>query len=238
MSRLAAPSRPPRFAAALALALLAASASCARAVPDTLAQRALACTACHGREDLQRQGNYVPRLSGKPAGYLFEQMRNFRDGRRVHQGMARLMEHLDDRYLREMAAHFAAQQPARPAVAPAAQDAEARARAQRWLREGDRTRAIPPCAACHGDTLTGVAPNVPGLLGLPAAYVSAQLGAWRQGHRKALAPDCMARIAQALPAQDIAAIAHALAAQPLPAAAAAASTPPGPWPMECGSVKR
>lgn len=238
MSRLALLVRRLQVAAGLALSLTLAPAAAAPPVPDTVAQRVLACTACHGREDRERQGSHVPRLSGKPAGYLFEQMRSFRDGRRIHQGMARLMEHLDDRYLRELAAHFAAQQPVRPATAPAAQDAEAHARALRWLREGDRTRAIPPCAACHGEALTGVAPNVPGLLGLPAAYVSAQLGAWRQGHRTARAPDCMARIAQALPAPDIPAIAHTLAAQSLPAAAAAASAPPGPWPMECGSVER
>ncbi|HET9822629.1 MAG TPA: cytochrome c4 [Burkholderiaceae bacterium] len=238
MPRLALLDRWPPLAVVLGLSLPSAAAIAAPPVPDTVAQRALACTACHGREDRERQGSHVPRLSGKPEGYLFEQMRNFRDGRRIHQGMARLMEHLDDRYLRELAAHFAEQQPLRPAAQAAAPDAPVRARAERWLREGDHALGIPPCTACHGEALTGVAPDVPGLLGLPAAYVSAQLGAWRQGLRKARTPDCMARIAQALPMQDIPALAHTLAAQPLPAAPRAASAAPGPWPMECGSVTR
>ena len=44
--------------------------------------------------------------------------------------------------------------------------------------------------------MTGLAPFVPGLLGLPRDYLNAQLGAWRSGQRRALPPDCMAQVAQ------------------------------------------
>jgi cytochrome c553 len=46
--------------------------------------------------------------------------------------------------------------------------------------------------------MTGRAPFVPGLLGLPRDYLNAQLGAWRTGQRRALAPDCMAEVARKL----------------------------------------
>lgn len=205
-------------------------------VPDTLAQRALACTACHRAQDQETPRGYVPRIAGKPAGYLLEQMRNFRDGRRAHDGMARLMENLDDRFLAELADHFAALPPSlRSTGAPPVDTATAQ-RAQRWVRQGNLALGVPACSACHGEALTGVQPQVPGLLGLPSDYLAAQLGAWRQGLRRARAPDCMARIARALPAEDLPAIARWLAAQPLPAVASAAAAPPARWPLDCGSM--
>ena len=244
MRRHGAGSRPQLFAglaSTLTLVLvlgLTAVPACAAPVPDTMAQRALACTACHRAQDQETQQGYVPRIAGKPAGYLLEQMRNFRDGRRTHDGMARLMAHLDDRFLAELAAHFAALAPSlRSTGAPAVSAAVAQ-RAQRWVLQGDRALGLPACSSCHGTALTGVQPNVPGLLGLPADYLMAQLGAWRQGLRHARAPDCMARLARALPADDVPAIARWLAAQPLPALAAPAATPPQPWPLDCGSIPK
>jgi cytochrome c553 len=212
-------------------------------VPDTLAQRALPCTSCHQAEDRQTAADgYIPRIAGKPAGYLLAQLRAFRDGRRSHIGMAHLLAPLDDAYLAELAGHFAAlpSAPYRPPATPLDPDSERRASA--WILRGDAARGVPACTACHGDRLTGVAPAVPGLLGLPAAYVSAQLGAWRQGLRRAQQPDCMAQIAQALPLEDVPAIARWLAVRPLPAdprpapAPALTSPRPGPWPLPCGSI--
>ena len=48
----------------------AVGAALAREVPDTMAQRALACTGCHGPQGRSSPEGYVPRLAGKPAGYL------------------------------------------------------------------------------------------------------------------------------------------------------------------------
>lgn len=216
-------------------------------VPDTWAQRALPCSTCHQDEDRETTAEgYVPRIAGKPAGYLLAQLRAFRDGRRSHIGMAHLLAPLDDAYLAELAGHFAALPAAtyRPPAMPLDPDSERRASA--WILRGDAARGVPACTACHGERLTGVAPAVPGLLGLPAAYVSAQLGAWRQGLRRARHPDCMAQIAQALPLEDVPAIARWLAARPLPvdtrpapaAAPAAALSPsePAPRPLPCGSI--
>lgn len=231
----------PRSLATPLAALLAAlplQALHAQAVPDTMAQRALACTACHGAGDRALPDAYIPRIAGKPAGYLVEQMRNFRDGRRKHAGMAHLFEPLDERYLLELAQHFAAEKPSLAAAARQPLPAAAAERARAWVQRGDAAAGVPACTACHGAAITGVAPAVPGLLGLPAAYVSAQIGAWRQGLRQAREPDCMAQVARALPLEDIAAIARWLEAQPLPADPAPAARAPARWPLDCGSVQR
>ena len=73
-----------------------------------MAPRVLACTVCHGKEGRATPDGYFPRIAGKPAGYLANQLLNFRDGRRSYPQMTYLIEHLTDDYLREMAEHFAA----------------------------------------------------------------------------------------------------------------------------------
>jgi len=224
------------FAALLLTA--ASSASATRSAPppqvaDTLAQRVLACTGCHGQQGRASNEGYVPRIAGKPAVYLQRQLLSFRDGRRRHVGMARLLEGLPDAYLQEIATHFAAldlppeKPPSKPMSAAAVQ------RAAQLVREGDRASNIPSCAACHGERLGGQLPGVPGLAGLPRDYTVAQLGAWRVGLRQASAPDCMSTIAKSLQPADITAIADWIAAQPAAAPSRGAAAPP---PVACGGM--
>src|SRR6185295_15503252 len=120
-----------------------------------------------------------------PAGYLYNQLLNFRDGRRAYALMTNLLAPLDDAYLREIAGHFASLDLPYPAPAPLTLAAVDAAAAARLVREGDAARGLPACTACHGAAMTGRAPFVPGLVGLPPDYLNAQLGAWRNGKRVA-----------------------------------------------------
>jgi cytochrome c553 len=214
--------------------LLCGAATAAPAFEDTMAQRTLACTACHGKQGRAGPDGYYPRIAGKPAGYLYNQLLNFRDGRRHYGLMARLLDPLSDAYLLEIAQYFSALEipyapPARPAV-----DAALLRRGEALALHGDASRKLPACANCHGQALTGVAPDTPGLLGLPRDYLNSQLGAWRTGQRKAHAPDCMAQVARRLQPEDLAAVTGWLAAQPLPANPRAIDSLPAPTPIECG----
>ena len=202
-----------------------------------MGQRMLACTTCHGKEGRAGPDGFYPRLAGKPAGYLFNQLVHFRDGRRHYGPMARLLEPLGDDYLQEIARHFAAQDlPYPPAPVLQGVSGALRQRGEQLALRGDSVRQIPACVACHGAGLTGVQPRTPGLLGLPRDYLNAQLGAWRSGQRRAHAPDCMAQIAKQLTPADVSAVAAWLAAQPVPPAAQADATAPGPVPLRCGST--
>ena len=49
---------------------------------DRIAERVKACTVCHGKDGRATNEGYFPRIAGKPAGYLYAQLINFRDGRR------------------------------------------------------------------------------------------------------------------------------------------------------------
>ncbi|MBK9359929.1 MAG: c-type cytochrome [Rubrivivax sp.] len=211
-----------------------AGAALGAAAADPMAQRARACTGCHGERGRAAPDGYYPRIAGKPAAYLYEQLRAFRDGRRRYALMTHLLEPLSDAYLRDLAAHFAAldlpHDPPQPAVA----DAAVLARARQLVAQGDPARQLPACAACHGPRLTGVQPAVPSLLGLPRDYLNAQLGAWRTGTRVARAPDCMAEIARRLAPADIGALSAWLAAQPVPMPASAAASLPRALPLRCG----
>ena len=222
-----------------ALALLAGMCfASAQAAPfeDTMAQRVLACTGCHGPQGRAAADGYYPRIAGKPAGYLYNQLLNFRDERRHYALMNGLLAPLGDAYLREIAEHFASLEIPYPAPAAATLDAVAAARAARLVNEGDASRGVPACVACHGKAMTGTAPFVPGLLGLPRDYLNAQLGAWREDKRRAQAPDCMSRVAKAIAPEEISAISAWLAAQPVPADARPATAFVAALPFECGGV--
>lgn len=204
-------------------------------VTDTLAQRMSACTPCHGEQGRATPGGYFPRIAGKPAAYLSEQLRHFRDGRRLHGAMTGMVQHLSDDYLREIAAHFAALElpyaaaDGSPVAPPLAE------RGRTLVERGDPVRELPACRACHGERLTGTMPATPGLIGLPREYVTAQLEAWRNGTRRAASPDCMALIARRLADEDVQALARWLAALPPREPMAAVAPSSTPTPLRCGS---
>ena len=99
-----------------------------------------------------------------------------------------------------------------------------------------RENGIPACISCHGPALSGEQPAIPGLIGLRATYISAQLGAWRYGTRSAAAPDCMQAVAARLTEADVTAVASWLAAQPVPADPAPLPAGSLAMPQLCGSV--
>jgi cytochrome c553 len=208
-------------------------------VPDTIEQRVAACIACHGREGATTNAGYFPRLAGKPAGYLFNQLVSFRDGRRFNSDMAYMVQHLSDAYLREMAEYFAGLQLPYPPISPNSDATpEQLQRGRPLVREGDAARGIPACVQCHGAALTGVQPAIPGLLGLPRLYVSSQLGAWLTNERHALPPDCMADVGRRMSTADINAVASWLAVQPMPADTKPAASLPAPLPVTCGGMPK
>ncbi|MDB5869129.1 MAG: putative cytochrome c, partial [Polaromonas sp.] len=184
---------------------------------DTMAQRTLACTACHGPQGRAAPDGYYPRLAGKPAGYLYNQLINFREGRRHYGLMTQLIDPLSDAYLLEIAQYFSSLKVPYPAPLPSTAPAEVLRRGQQLAMQGDAGRKLPACVQCHGQAMTGVAPNIPGLLGLPRDYLNAQLGAWKAGQRRAHAPDCMKEVVARLSPEEINAVASWVAAQPLPA---------------------
>src|SRR3954470_23878605 len=99
-----------RILGVLGVALLARALTLEAADLDTVEQRALPCLPCHGKEGRAGPDGYYPRIAGKPAKYLLNQLVNFREGRRFFPTMNYLAERQPDTYLAELAEYFSSQQ--------------------------------------------------------------------------------------------------------------------------------
>ena len=205
---------------------------------DSIEARVQGCVTCHGQQGQGTSNGYFPRIAGKPAGYLYNQLVNFREGRRSYPMMVYMVGNLSDDYLREMAEYFSGLHPPYPAPQPLQAPAAVIERGRQLALEGDKGKNVPACVACHGAALTGVAPAVPGLIGLPRDYLSAQFGAWKNGTRHAARPDCMAALAERLSVDDISAVSAWLSLQPAPANASPLAAADTTMPLECGSVPK
>jgi cytochrome c553 len=202
---------------------------------DSIQTRMLACSSCHGVQGEGTTNSFFPRLAGKPAGYLYNQLAAFRSGRRHYSPMNYLLEFQTDAYLRKMAEYFASQRPPFVPHAPAVVGSAVLAHGKDLVTHGDVKRAIPACVGCHNTVLTGMEPAIPGLLGLKPAYISAQLGAWRYGTRTAATPDCMQAVAGRLTEDDVTAVAAWLASLPAPQNATPVPHGSLAMPLVCGS---
>lgn len=203
---------------------------------DSIQQRVKPCTSCHGNEGRATREGYFPRIAGKPAGYLFNQLLNFREGRRHFPIMTYVAQYQTDDYLREIAAWFSSQQVPYPPPMATTASAQVLDRGHKLVSEGDPSRDIPACSACHGQRLSGVAPAVPGLLGVSQDYLTAQLGAWRSGVRAAAKPDCMSEIVHRMRNEDLDAATTWLASQAVPEGAQPETSFEHPPPLKCGSI--
>jgi len=204
---------------------------------DSIEARVQGCVTCHGKDGQGTQSGAFPRIAAKPAGYLYNQLIAFRDGTRQYPPMNYLTAYLPDAYLLEMAEYYAKQRPPFEAKDAAPADAATLARGKNIATGGDPSKGIPACIACHGTRLTGMEPGIPGLVGLRASYIAAQLTRWRVGSRHAAEPDCMKRIASRLSEADIDAVATWLARQDAPADPSPESSNLVRMPLACGSQR-
>jgi cytochrome c553 len=200
-----------------------------------MATRVLGCAPCHGALGQGTNDDYFPRLAGKPAGYLYNQLLAFKQGRRQYPPMNYLLEFQRDDYLHAIADFFASQRPPLLPYQPPTASKAVLARGQKLVGEGDPVHVIPACVNCHGPALTGMEPGIPGLVGLRGNYVAAQLGAFRYGTRTAPAPDCMQFVAAHLTEADVTAIAAYLSTLPVAADPTPVKRGSLPMPLACGS---
>jgi cytochrome c553 len=221
---------------------LAAPAPASDATPafkqlDSIEARVQGCVTCHGQDGQGTNDGAYPRIAGKPAGYLYDQLTAFRDGERTYPPMNYLVAYLPDDYLREIADYFSRQKPAFAPLVAGNASPQALARGQQLATEGDAGLGVPACVACHGKGLAGMEPGIPGLVGLRSNYIAGQLTRWRVGERRAADPDCMRRIAVRLKDPDVTALAAWLSAQAPPKDPSPEPANAGRMPFACGSPK-
>ena len=142
---------------------------------------AINCTACHGEQGVSSSGLY-PTLAGMDAAVIYKQLDDYRAGRRSWGAMNGIAEALSPQASADVAAYFAnhTNEPGSGANEgdPPAQGTPA----LRLVFEGDPSRGIPPCAACHGPNEIKL--GAPALKGQQPAYTERQLAEFAQGMRQ------------------------------------------------------
>lgn len=171
---------------------------------------AMACQGCHGPDGLGMAAAGFPRLAGLSAGYVSKQLRDFRDGTRKNPIMEPLAKALSDEEIASVSKTLAAM------PAPTAPDNRRQQMAsnptQQLALYGDWSRQIPGCVQCHGPGGAGVGEHFPPLAHQPAAYLVAQLNAWRDGTRHNDPNQLMVGVAKAMTDAEVTAIADYFAA--------------------------
>ncbi|MDD2058890.1 cytochrome c4 [Pseudomonas sp. GD03860] len=167
---------------------------------------AMACLGCHGADGKGMAAAGFPRLAGLPAAYLSKQLHDFRDGSRKNPIMEPLAKALSDEEIQAVTTTLAAM-PSDP-VADTRRQQMASDATQKLALYGDWSRKLPGCVQCHGPGGVGVGEHFPPLAHQPAAYLVAQLNAWRDGSRSNDPNQLMVGVAKAMSDEEIQAIAN------------------------------
>jgi cytochrome c553 len=206
-------------------------------VTDSMQERDEACTACHGSSTQASTDGFSPRIAGKPAGYLFNQLVSFRDGRRAYPPMVYLVQYMSDDYLREMAAYFAGLDLPYPPPEAVSLAPETLARVRAIIERGD----APPAACPHAWIATVRASPAPSR---PFRVFSDCPGiTWPSNSAPGARVDCARFHRIAWPRSRAGSrprtcpvLAAWLASQPVPSAMKPRPRRARPLPLQCGSV--
>ena len=181
------------MAFALAIALYPATAGA-----QTIAEKAQACSACHGENGVPQQKDH-PVIWGQQLGYLFIELRDFKVGARKNDLMSPIAQSLDPSDLMPLAQYFSQKSWPHLAQPPATGDVAAQAQ---------RANAAIVCTSCHQEGFKGDSVQ-PRLAGQSHDYLAKTMSDFRNGTR-ANNPS-MTDLMKAISDSDIAALATYIA---------------------------
>lgn len=140
-------------------------------LPEKLAELVPTCFACHGENGIP---NYAesPIVDGQHEGYLFVQLRDYKNGARKHDVMNEIVKDLSRNDLRALAAYFNARPWPRVDQPPVADE---NGEVERLLAEGQ-------CKECHGADFMGDG-TMPRLAGQLTTYLVSTMRAFKLKER-------------------------------------------------------
>lgn len=146
--------------------------------PEAGKAKASVCSACHGADGNSMVPNF-PKLAGQAPSYTIKQLRDIKSGAREVPEMTPFVATLDEQDFADLAAFFAQQKPTSGAADPALVEL-----GQKLYRGGNLEAGVTACSACHGSAGKGMPEaGFPALAGQHAAYIEAQLKAFRAAGR-------------------------------------------------------
>lgn len=168
------------------------------------AGKAAACGACHGMDGNSSDAQY-PKLAGQHESYIVRQLTDFKAGKRQNPIMLGMATPLSEQDMHDIGAYFASK-----ASLPGVADQALVARGEEIYRQGDTTKGVPACMACHSvDGRGNPGAMYPQLTSQHAQYIEATLKSWHDGTTWGddAHAQIMPGIAKKLDAKDIAAVA-------------------------------
>lgn len=169
---------------------------------------ALACVACHGSAGEGNPAAGFPRLAGLNPRYIEEQLSNFARDYRPNGVMSPIAARLTPSEKTALALFYGSLPWAPVAGAPGAGQGMARDAGGSLIMRGRGEQNIPACIQCHGPAAQGVGAVFPPLRGQSAAYIAAQLRAFKTGKRPGGPGNLMGAVAKRLSDADVIAIAN------------------------------
>jgi cytochrome c553 len=142
------------------------------------------CYGCHGIDNYRNAyPDYsVPKLRHQHASYIIAALHEYQTGERPHATMHAQAASLSDQDIEDIAAYLQGPEPAKPSP-PAS---------------GKAPKQVAACVACHGETGLGVdsplTPKPAVIAGQHLDYLEQALTAYRNGRRKNVVMDGMAKL--------------------------------------------
>lgn len=137
------------------------------------------CAGCHGQGgDSAIASN--PKLAGQVEEYTFKQLMDFKSGKRDNAIMKGQVSGLSEQDMADLAAYYAEQKGSLGKADPALVEL-----GESVYRGGNMASGVAACAGCHGPAGQGIqGAGFPQLSGQHAAYIEAQLKAFRAAGRE------------------------------------------------------
>ncbi|WP_230530870.1 c-type cytochrome [Microvirga roseola] len=164
-----------------------------------------ACFRCHGIDGRGDRAAIFPRLTDQTFKYLYDSLKDYASGVRQNEIMGPIARALTDRQMRDVSAYYAAQKEA-DYPPPERVDPEVLQLGAALAAIGNAQRGVQGCINCHGPDGIGLPPTYPYLAGQYAAYLEAQMLAWKTGRRKGDGFGIMENISKRLTDEEIHAV--------------------------------
>jgi cytochrome c553 len=131
------------------------------------------CKACHGL-DGKGIAPAIPNLAAQRERYLFNSLKEYKDGKRSHAALKNMTTNMSEADLRNVAAYFAS-------LPPIANAAASDVKHSSPYEQGKVLAAA--CAKCHGEDGNSKIPGTPSLAGQQPHYLVAAIQEYHQGDR-------------------------------------------------------
>ncbi len=187
---------------------------------------AAACANCHGSDGNSMVGSF-PKLAQQHSSYLIQQLNAFKSGDRKNPIMSGIAMSLDEQSIKDIAAYYAGQKiSANPEPTLPNNDdddepsetgetvkqksmPELLAQGADLYRNGDLTREVSACIACHGPSGDGNLPAAfPLIKSQQPDYLIKTLNDFKTGARTSNPDNIMRMIAQKMSEEEIKAVSY------------------------------